>query len=329
MSKKVVYLFGAGSTHAELLALDPNLEGNREGLLTSQVSNRVFAHARKDKEFLADVDTVTGPAGPLNIELYISLLENSKIHGWSDKAALLKTLVKNDITGIVGKFRKQGFFLHKGLLELHQAGATKEPEELLGLISLNYDDVLDEAYREIFETAAVNYAFSSKDLKATKKPPLLKLHGSFNWEEEHVVIRKRRRIEIIPIGASKNYVHAPYGHIWSCAMEIITRCDILRIIGCALHSNDLHLVDLLFKAHLERGTKLRIEVIDMPNVADGIKERYGFFRGIVDMEALDITRMKTGPLNPFRDLLRHHCDYMGERRLKRTKFMKHAMEEKI
>ncbi|HEX3250422.1 MAG TPA: hypothetical protein VHS05_13410 [Pyrinomonadaceae bacterium] len=47
--KKVTYLFGAAATHAELVALNPYLIPEQEGLLISNVSSRVIEKARLDE----------------------------------------------------------------------------------------------------------------------------------------------------------------------------------------------------------------------------------------------------------------------------------------
>jgi len=124
---KIVYLFGAGATHAELQNIDPDLTEKR-GLLVSHVSSRVIEKARREKGYLKDVETVSGTSGSLNIELLISLIENSKIRGWEYKAHRLKTLVRKDIEKILSKSRTRRFYLHKALFELHKHSAAKERE---------------------------------------------------------------------------------------------------------------------------------------------------------------------------------------------------------
>jgi hypothetical protein len=61
--KKVAYFFGAGATHAELLALKPDLTRETEGLLISDVSSRVIQKARFDARYLANLETVSSTSG--------------------------------------------------------------------------------------------------------------------------------------------------------------------------------------------------------------------------------------------------------------------------
>src|SRR5260370_27722674 len=110
----------------------------------------------------------------------------------------------------------------------------------------------------------------------TKRLPILKLHGFFNWREQK--IRGRiRTIEIIPLGSTKSYLHVPYGSIWNRALEVLIACNTLRVVGCSLSQNDFHLIDLLFKAHLERKDAFDIELIAPQRTGDQIRYNYGFF----------------------------------------------------
>jgi|SRR5579863_3957523 len=323
---KIVYLFGAGATHAELQNIDPGLAERNRGLLVSNVSSRVIEKASREKSYLKDVATVSGTSGSLNIELLISLIENSKIHHWEDKTRRLKHLVQEDIEEILSPSRTHRFCLHRALFELHEHAATQEREELAGLISLNYDDVLDTAYAQYH--GAPNYCFSLRsDPKVTSAIPLLKLHGSFNWKNQSVRGRKRT-IEIIPLGSSKNYIHPPYGCIWNQALETLIGCDTLRVIGCSLSQNDFHLIDLLFKAHLERGTAFDIEIIASDEVGDAIRRNYGFLPAIRALTEIKENLIpEKAPINPFKTWLTYKSlALLGENVAGRTRYVKKVVE---
>lgn len=315
---KIAYLFGAGATHAELQNIEPDLVKERTGLLIRNVSSRVIEAARSKANYLGGVENVSGVKGSLNIELLISLIESSKIHGWEEKAQLLKELVRQDIEAILTKPRTRRFYLHKGLLELHKL--TQKRERLTGLISLNYDDVLDQAFTEFY--GEPNYCCSLEVSTFPGRTPLLKLHGSFNWTG--ISIRGRKRtIEIIPLGASKNYLHAPYSFIWNRALEILIECDTLRVIGCSMSPNDSHLIDLLFKAHLERKEPFEIEIISSDATAETIKKDYGFFPKIKKLTELEPALVpEPDPPNPFRTWLRHKSMNMLKQQIEKTKYVK-------
>jgi hypothetical protein len=106
---KIVYLFGAGATHAELQNIEPDLVEKGHGLLVSNVSSRVIAQASRDKKYLKGVSTVSGTSGSLNIELLISLIENSKIHDWEYKTRRLETLVQEDIERVLSPPERGAF----------------------------------------------------------------------------------------------------------------------------------------------------------------------------------------------------------------------------
>ncbi len=304
--KKIAYLFGAGATHAELQNIEPDLLKEKTSLLIKDVSSRVIEAARRNVSYIKDLEMVSGTKGSLNIELLISLIENSKIHGWDKKTQLLKKLVRDDIEAILTKSRTRRFYLHKALLEFHKQKLTQKHEKLIGLISLNYDDILDQAFRKFFDDP--NYCFSlDADAFSSDGIPLLKLHGSFNWSEKSIRGRKRT-IEIIPLGANKDYLHAPYGFIWNRTLEILIECDTLRVIGCSMSTNDVHLIDLLFKAHLERKKPFEIEIISSDRTAEAIKRDYGFFPKIKKLTELEPELVpEPDPPNPFRTWLRHKC----------------------
>ncbi len=324
VTKKVVYLFGAGATHAELKNLEPDLLDEKRGLLISNVSSRVIEKARRNRKYRENVTAVSGTAGSLNIELLISLIENSKIHEWADKTAFLKKLVEKDIKIILTASQTKRFYLHKTLFELHEHRRTKKKEELIGLISLNYDDVLDRAYRAILRTDP-NYCLSLEEntLSSKRNIPLLKLHGSFNWESQKIY-GKSRTIEIIPLGSSKSYLHVPYSFIWNRALDILIRCDSLRVIGCSLSPNDTHLIDLLFKAHLERSRAIDIEIIDQNEAGKRIKGNYGFFPSIKTLSELKEPLIPdSAPANPFKTWLKYQSIAMvGEDQIRRTRYVK-------
>jgi hypothetical protein len=332
---KVVYLFGAGATHAELSEIEPSLASEekiqrRLGLLMTNVSARVMKEARlshgflKGLEFLEpprgpeSVEPATGVAGAMNIELLISLIENGKIRGWEQKTRLLKLLVRKDIEERLSPRRRSRFYLHRALFELHKHA---QDEELIGIISLNYDDVLDEAYKEFHKKP--NYCLSfDREARASTQIPLLKLHGSFNWTRGVRMRERRRRVDIIPLGSNKNYVHAPYNFIWNRALEALIECDTLRVIGCSLSQNDTHLVDLLFKAHLERTPErmktFEIDIINREQVGKQIRENYGFFPSV--------KTLKPDSPNPFRTWLTIRSDRVLGAQINQTKYLKRLIK---
>lgn len=336
--RKVVYLFGAGATHAELTDVVPGLTfedkvRRKLGLQMSHVSARVMKKARLSPAFLEGLaflepprdpestEPVTGVPGAMNIELLISLIENSKIRRWEQKSRLLKLLVQRDIEAILTQRRRAHFYLHKALFELHTYAAGPDAEELIGIISLNYDDVLDEAYKEFYGNP--NYCLSlDRDARSSPEIPLLKLHGSFNWRTGVRMRGRKRGVDIIPLGSNKNYLHAPYNFIWTRALELLIGCDTLRVVGCSLSQNDTHLVDLLFKAHLDKtpaGMKaFEIEIVSGERAGKEIRENYGFFP--------NIKTLKSDPPNPFKTWLTNKSDRVLGTNIRQTQYLKRLVK---
>lgn len=281
--EKIVYLFGAGATHSEMINLQKDLSETflqKNGLLIGRVSQRVIKKFRSFRTHLKDIEMVSSPKGSLNIELLISLIENNNIKDADKKIRILKNLVRTDILDSLTRTRLKRFYLHKALLELHSK--TKQKESLLGIISLNYDHVIDEAYKAV-NGSKPNYCFSSESPNETA---LLKLHGSFNWRSIKICGRKRT-VPIIPLGVHKNYLQIPYNFIWGRALEILTECDILRVIGCSLSQNDIALINLLFKAHLEKEEAFELQIISAESTAAQIKNNYGFFPKITCLAKIE------------------------------------------
>src|SRR6476620_4998644 len=92
--------------------------------------------------------------------------------------------------------------------------------------------------------------------------------------------------------------HPPYGCIWNQALQTLIGCDTLRVVGCSLSQNDVHLIDLLFKAHLERGREFEIEIIATAEVGGGIRDNYGFFPALTALTEID-SNLESKPENPF------------------------------
>lgn len=316
-------MLGAGATHAELINIYPKKSSDslfleQDGLLISQVSKRVFRSASDKniiqksiiKKFLTRKDLS-------NIELFISLIGANRIK--SEKATeKLKELLEADISKKITDWRLGRFYFHKSLLELHVL--TKDKEELLGFISLNYDNVLDKACEAI--NTRPNY-FLSSEQSDEKCVPLLKLHGGFNLKD-----KKRRKIPIITPGINKNYLELPYNFIWGRALEILIECDILRIIGCSLSQNDIGLVDLLFKAHLARDKELEIEIINRESDGQRTKEAYGFFPSIKTAYEIenklitDVSIEKDPSANPFKIWLKAKSARMLGDQINKTTYLK-------
>ncbi len=326
--KKVVYLFGAGATHAELLSLQGGQSHNwleENGLLISKVSKRVITEAQNDADFKQGVEAVTNRKGPVNIELLISLFESNQIPNGETKVRKLKELVEADIKRILSSGRIGHFYLHKSFFELHER--LKMSEELVGIITLNYDNLLDIAYKTVIGKRP-NYCHTIKEGDGI---PLLKLHGSFNWSGIKTY-GKSKDISILPLGINKNYLNPPYNFIWGRAFSLLTQCDVLRVIGCSLNPNDIGLIDLLFKAHIERGDFFDIEIINSQEAGEKIQWDYGFFPKIIKPKEIEDGLLANDAIydeaelgNPFKIWIRRKAEKIRGN-ISNTRFIKKCFD---
>lgn len=328
MALKIVYLFGAGATQAELSQIckeelaAPNFS-KENGLLISDVSKRVTIQAKSQKSF-EKINFFFPPNGSSNIELLISLIEDNaiQIRNSSKLADTLKKFVRKDIERVLTSEIRKKFYLNKALLELDIKNEEAGREKVLGYISLNYDTVLDEAYREILKEKP-NYCLSPYTSKHSCVP-LLKLHGSFRWYSN---LKISKKLQILPLGVNKNYLQLPYNYIWGHALEILADCDILRIIGCSLSQNDFRLIDLLFKANLHKKGSFEIHVIDFDENGKSIKDNYEFFPvvknfseifGVTDMNKKDNKTTNES----FQDWLKYKGAEIDDKKLHETRYLK-------
>ena len=160
MPSKVVYLLGAGATHAEIVNLYPKKSNDalflkKNGLLMKEISERVIEAGKKTGLFNPSwIKRQLSPAGLSNIELFIGLISMNQVK--SEKIISgLKELRKRDIEGLVEPSVKR-FYLHKSLLEFHSL--VNQKEKLLGIISLNYDNVIDRAFKDLSLVSDYGYS---------------------------------------------------------------------------------------------------------------------------------------------------------------------------
>ena len=123
--KKIVYLFGAGATHAEITnTLDIETDSNQQdkyGLLIDHISERVLSKVKKKTDLSNNINYLLPDGRKGNIELLISLIEMNKLEKFEEITNELKQLVKKDINKIIKKASKSGnFILYKSLFEFRR-----------------------------------------------------------------------------------------------------------------------------------------------------------------------------------------------------------------
>jgi len=278
--KKIVYLIGAGATHAEVQRVDPAIL-----LLTKDVTDGIIKRIEKSNiKYLEEVRNEL--SSKCDIEHLITLYEKIGTRKYQNISSKLKELFRTEILARL-KMLGPSFepVLYQSLIDLHEIHGIKE--KLSCFFSLNYDDMLDVAIQRIkngiFYSVSVkinkkycNYVQATKDMF-----PFLKLHGSFNWTKDYPLIVssqysiKKNDVLWIPPGAEKKTDNYPFNHLWSTAKEQFD-FDILRVIGCSLNRNDWQLISLIFS--LQKINNSVIEIIDYNDVGEGIRKQYPYLK---------------------------------------------------
>jgi hypothetical protein len=281
--KKVVYLLGAGAIKGEMshqgIESDITMKGIGENVLR-------LSRERNGKYWKMHEDFSIPEA--LDIELIMSLLEGytgGASSGLKDVYNELRQLFRMYlITQITEK--GVGSKIHCSLLHLHKnyGDAMGETgEEMTSVLTINYDSVVDEAFRMVHQGINYGHDFQSKNYRSNEAiPPLLKLHGSFNWKIEGNNLTVSKDFEKkehensysgwIPPSVYKRPPGEIFPKIWDRAARLIMNCDILRVVGSSLRTEDLALLSLIFTSQLKSESIFNIELI-LPD-KDAIGEEF-------------------------------------------------------
>ncbi|MFV2045560.1 MAG: hypothetical protein ACC700_20290, partial [Anaerolineales bacterium] len=176
--RRVVYLLGAGATQAAV-----NIVSSAPKLLTRHITEKVFLKI-KDQEAeelypLANLilhdDT--------DIEQIITLLEGSYDPTSREMADSLRRLFREEIREQLGDLSSElRPNLYAALFDLYSVEEFEET--LIGIISLNYDQIADLAFAKVF--GGIYYVANTISEHSSlgidpSLPAFVKPHGSFNW----------------------------------------------------------------------------------------------------------------------------------------------------
>jgi len=273
-TKKVVYLFGAGATHAVVNAFNPDL-----GLLTNNIQEEIEAnYSSRGMDNTIWNELVTQGN---DVEHLISVLESQHNYSASEK---LKKYYRDAIVNLSEKIPGNPFptNLYSVLIDFHNIKDINE--ELLSFISLNYEDILERTIKAHFN-CDVDYVIKPDKKKSRKSSyKVYKLHGSFNWfNSRPISVRKMTAIKSkntlwIPPGVEKRKENYPFNLLWGKVIEDLLNCDILRVVGCSLSRNDWGLIPILYTVQRFNQNKkgIDIEIIDFPDTAKKISSTYKY-----------------------------------------------------
>jgi hypothetical protein len=283
MATKVLYLLGAGASHGVLQALDPTIK-----LMPNDIRDRIFNKFKSSSPIRDPEAWNEFPSTP-DVEHFISILEYQNKF---EAAEIIRKEYRDAIVRIAAATsqmppRKN---LYSVLLD-YQLNLAKIhlKEELLGFISFNYEDILENTMTKFHRP--VTYLFRHRRTHVGGKPiPVYKLHGSFNWintrpiKIERMSEAKAKPALWIPPGVEKKKDSYPFNLLWGHLTEALLDCDVLRVIGCSLSRNDWGFIPMVYTMrHFTARPIFDIEIVASPGTAQAITGNYGYLKNVKSM----------------------------------------------
>ena len=174
--------------------------------------------------------------------------------------------------------------LYKVLVDMYSIKQC--PEALRGIITTNYDEFIEDAIEQVSQRPVDFGVQVEPSTNRDESIQLLKLHGSFGWQDTLPIRRNPTGNATlwIPPGVNKAKQTYPFNILWGLAREMLS-CDVLRVIGCRLGANDWDLISLLFTMlHVNSAVRPRIEVIDAPLHVKRLKESFSYLEVLSILE---------------------------------------------
>ena len=309
-SKKVAYLIGAGGSHACVKTL-----GSSHGILMSDLATDLVAKMKhlvqSDAQYQPLISVVNEIVGEeADFEHLITFFDESPSAVHRAFADDLREVFEGVLTArlqqIEMEFGRNRTSLYAALFDMYNVKDINE--SLHGVLTLNYDNYIEVAAAQIHDSHHIDLAFGAST-NGVQRPWLLKLHGSFAWEDAWPVRRREAgstsRPLWIPPGIRKGKERYPFNLLWGLARDVLN-CDVLRVIGCRLASSDWDLISLLFgtrHANRDRDLPYSIEIIDSPKHATQLQKSYPYLdvKSLFEIDTLSVGRnlvgefMGTGP----------------------------------
>ncbi len=195
---------------------------------------------------------------------------------------------------------KSLFYMHK----IYGKFMGNNGEKMRAVLTINYDYLIENAISTIYNGINIGYSFSSKDYSFNNNtPPLFKLHGSFNWKIKNNNLSISNKYcdnsyndysGWMPPSVYKKPPKKVYREIWDKARIKLKNCDILRVVGSSLRSEDWAIISLLFTGQLLSDVPFTIELIVPDKIAigddtnKGIMERLSFLSDVKNFSQLPI-----------------------------------------
>ena len=300
--RKVVYLIGAGGSHACIKAV-----GSPHGMLMRDLAVELVEGVRELVVTKAEFGSLAGVVNEVveeeaDFEHLITFFDESPASSHRRFAEELRRIfedvLRSKLTTIELELGEHRASLYSALLDMYNVKGLGET--LSGILTLNYDDYIEDAVYQIYGDA------DQVDLEPGAKLGsgsadgwhFLKLHGSFRWEDAWPIKRREIASESrplwIPPGIRKGKERYPFNLLWGLARDVLN-CDVVRVIGCRLGPSDWDLISLLFgtrHANSARDGPYTIEIIDSPLHARTLQGWYPYLdvRSIFEIDTLDVGR---------------------------------------
>lgn len=303
--EKIVYLIGTGATIAEL-----HHQGVESYLSMFDIQKSILNMSNDKNGKYKDLYDRFGLPPEIDIEQMISLLEGctfSESKAFEEVCKEIKEFFRIYLLSQITNTKIQSK-LSACLLHLHNKYGhymCKDGEDLLGVLTINYDSLIEQAYISVYQGLNIGYPYESKEYNINRTLPiLLKLHGSFNWQIRDNALTISSEFE------KPEYEHDYSGWmppsvykkpggvfetIWNHAAALLTDCTILRVIGSSLRSEDFALLSLIFTSQIKSPNSFKIELIVNDDDAIGsdtkplgIMRRLPFLSRKINFSNLDI-----------------------------------------
>lgn len=271
-AKKIVYLVGAGAIQAEMdfggIESDITMAGiSRNVYKMSESVNGKYCKLVQDFALLPDHDVELMMS---LFEGFTNLYESEFYEIYDELRVLFRKYLLSQITQKGIEPRLLSTLLH--INKKYGKYMGESGEKMLGVLTTNYDSLLEEALSDVFNGLNCGYKFKSNNYNMVDSiPPLLKLHGSFNWKIHGIELEISKDFENIeseekhqgwiPPSVYKKPPEEIFPKIWGKARELLIDCDILRVVGSSLRNEDLTLLSLIFTSQITSKPPFNIELI--------------------------------------------------------------------
>jgi len=298
--RRVVYLFGAGASHA-CVDYWQSPYGILMSHLNKPMAEAVQAFVTSDgQEHYRALDDLTNDLidESTDYEHLITFLEDSPsaIHRCfaGELRKQFETVLRQQLESNEAELGNDRFALYAILFDMYKVKGF--PETLHGALTINYDNYIEAAATALGRGIDLGIAAQDDIPESDDILKVIKLHGSFYWADQWPIRTHFDDNETAPLwippGIHKAKARYPFNLLWGVARELL-QCDVLRIVGCNLSGNDWDLISLLFStrhAGASSAPPYEVEVINSPTNARALRQRYPYLavRSILEIEEMGV-----------------------------------------